>query len=63
MDRVHRLGQRRDVSVYRYITARSIEERMIDLQVGAGERWLGVGRWPGHTFGGGALAPARCSCV
>ena len=32
-DRVHRLGQVRDVEVYRYVAADSIEERMMALQV------------------------------
>mmetsp|Transcript_33193 Transcript_33193/g.73381 ORF Transcript_33193/g.73381 Transcript_33193/m.73381 type:complete len:394 (+) Transcript_33193:661-1842(+) len=32
MDRVHRLGQPRDVHVYRYIAQGTIEERMLDLQ-------------------------------
>ncbi|GFR51518.1 hypothetical protein Agub_g13934, partial [Astrephomene gubernaculifera] len=32
MDRVHRLGQTRDVEVYRYVAADTIEERMLLLQ-------------------------------
>ena len=35
MDRVHRLGQSRDVEAFRYIATDSIEERMLELQVGA----------------------------
>lgn len=36
MDRVHRLGQQREVRVYRYVVGGSIEERMLELQVGGG---------------------------
>eukprot|EP00798_Chlamydomonas_sp_ICE-L_P010643 gene10643-12322_t len=32
MDRVHRLGQTRDVEVFRYIAEDTIEERMLELQ-------------------------------
>jgi len=32
-DRIHRLGQTRPVSVFRYIVQDSIEERMLELQV------------------------------
>lgn len=32
VDRVHRLGQRREVFTYRYIMADSFEEKMLDLQ-------------------------------
>lgn len=32
MDRVHRLGQRRTVNVWRYICADSIEERILTIQ-------------------------------
>lgn len=32
MDRVHRLGQKKDVRVIRFVMAGSIEERMISLQ-------------------------------
>ncbi|PNW72987.1 hypothetical protein CHLRE_14g614400v5 [Chlamydomonas reinhardtii] len=32
MDRVHRLGQTRDVEVFRYVAANTIEERMLQLQ-------------------------------
>ena len=39
MDRVHRLGQTRDVEAFRYIATDSIEERMLELQVGADRRW------------------------
>ena len=32
MDRVHRLGQTRDVNVFRYIAEGTIEERMLEMQ-------------------------------
>jgi len=32
-DRIHRLGQTRAVSVFRYIATDTIEERMLELQV------------------------------
>jgi SNF2 family DNA or RNA helicase len=32
-DRVHRLGQVRPVSVWRYVAIDTIEERMLELQV------------------------------
>ena len=32
MDRVHRLGQTRDVTAFRYIASNTIEERMLELQ-------------------------------
>lgn len=32
MDRIHRIGQRRPVRVYRLLMADSIEERMVGLQ-------------------------------
>lgn len=32
MDRVHRIGQRRDVRVFRYVCRDTIEERMLELQ-------------------------------
>lgn len=32
VDRVHRLGQKREVSIYRYIMQDSFEEKMLDLQ-------------------------------
>lgn len=31
-DRVHRLGQARDVDVWRYVAADTIEERMVEMQ-------------------------------
>lgn len=31
-DRVHRIGQTRDVRVVRFVAANSIESRMVDLQ-------------------------------
>ncbi len=33
-DRVHRMGQTREVEVFRYVAADTIEERMVQLQVG-----------------------------
>ena len=32
MDRIHRIGQTRDVRVYRFLMEGSIEERMVKLQ-------------------------------
>jgi SNF2 family DNA or RNA helicase len=32
MDRIHRIGQKRPVRVYRLLMKDSIEERMVDLQ-------------------------------
>ena len=32
MDRVHRIGQRRDVKVFRFVMKDSIEERMVSIQ-------------------------------
>lgn len=32
MDRIHRIGQKRDVRVIRFVMKDSIEERMVDLQ-------------------------------
>ena len=32
MDRVHRIGQCRDVRVVRFVAADSVESRMVDLQ-------------------------------
>ena len=32
MDRIHRIGQQRDVKVIRFVMAGSIEERMVALQ-------------------------------
>ena len=50
-DRAHRIGQRRDVLVYRFISAGTFEERvnellaqkrrLTDLTVHSGENWLG----------------------
>ena len=50
-DRAFRIGQRRDVLVYRFITAGSFEERindmlmqkrdLADMTVAAGENWIG----------------------
>ena len=50
-DRAFRIGQRRDVLVYRFITAGSLEERindmltqkrgLADMTVAAGENWIG----------------------
>ena len=31
-DRVHRLGQTRPVTIYRFITADSVEEKMVEIQ-------------------------------
>ena len=46
MDRVHRLGQSRDVEAFRYIATDSIEERMLELQV--------VGKMGGEAHAGAA---------
>ena len=32
MDRIHRIGQQRDVKIVRFVMAGSIEERMVALQ-------------------------------
>ena len=50
-DRAWRIGQRRDVVVYRFITAGTFEEKvnemlkkkreLADLAVGVGESWIG----------------------
>ena len=32
MDRIHRIGQRREVRVIRFVAADSIESRMVELQ-------------------------------
>ena len=31
-DRTHRLGQTKDVTVYKFVTKNSIEEKMVDIQ-------------------------------
>ena len=31
-DRTHRLGQKKDVTIYKYITKDTIEEKMIEIQ-------------------------------
>ncbi len=33
MDRVHRVGQKRDVRVVRFMTKHTVEERILELQV------------------------------
>lgn len=38
-DRVHRLGQTRPVSIWRYITENTIENRMLELQEQK-RRWM-----------------------
>ena len=50
-DRAYRIGQRRDVLVYRFVTAGTFEERinemlmekrnLADLTVATGETWIG----------------------
>ena len=44
MDRVHRIGQQRAVSVWRYVSTDSIEERMLVLQVRTRCRSVAAGR-------------------
>ena len=31
-DRCHRLGQKKDVNIYKFITKNSIEEKMVEIQ-------------------------------
>lgn len=41
MDRAHRIGQKKEVQVFRFCTDHSIEEKVGTGDRGAGEEWLG----------------------
>ena len=42
MDRIHRIGQKRKVSVIRFVMKDSIEERIVDLQEAKGMQAKGA---------------------
>ena len=52
IDRVHRIGQTRDVKVYRLVAKGTVEENVLKLQARKAELFAGVMKDDGHAFRG-----------
>ena len=56
-DRIHRMGQRKPVHIYRFVTNGTIEEKVVELQ--EKKRNLACGAFGGHVTEGASSAKGR----
>ena len=52
IDRIHRLGQKGDVKVYRLVARDTVEEKVLTLQTRKAQLFAGVMKTDGRAFRG-----------